>query len=142
MLIEVYLQMIASVALLVVVILFIVAVLHILLSGSIGDINATSATHGSGDCQVKHQSLTENMSAQTNEGCIAKQVPEWERSTNRVIKDMKEREAFGLQKYGKYLHKGTDEDMLQHLYEELMDAAVYIKTLIDQRNEYTNSTRT
>ncbi len=54
-------------------------------------------------------------------------------STDDVIRDLRQREKFGFKKYGKFLTKDTDEDMLQHLYEELMDAAVYIKTLINQR---------
>jgi hypothetical protein len=54
-------------------------------------------------------------------------------STDLVIKDMKQREIFGFKKYNKYLTERTDEDMLQHLYEELLDGAVYIRTLIEQR---------
>lgn len=54
-------------------------------------------------------------------------------STDFVVKDLKSREAFGFYKYKKFLTDKTDEDMLQHLYEELMDACVYIKTLIEQR---------
>lgn len=61
------------------------------------------------------------------------EVKDWESTTKFVIQDMKQRECFGLQKYGKTLNVGTDEDMLQHLYEELLDASVYIKTLILQR---------
>lgn len=50
-----------------------------------------------------------------------------------VIEDIVKREKMGYNKYGKYLSKHTDEDMLQHLYEELLDATVYIKTLLLQR---------
>lgn len=56
-----------------------------------------------------------------------------ETSTDNVIKDLRNREKFGYKKYGKFLTKKTDEDMLQHLYEELLDASLYIKTLIEQR---------
>lgn len=56
-------------------------------------------------------------------------------STNLVVKDMIERENFGYNKYGKYLTVATDENMLQHLYEELLDGAVYIRTLIEQRKQ-------
>jgi hypothetical protein len=56
-------------------------------------------------------------------------------STQLVIKDMNEREYFGYNKYGKYLTVDTDENMLQHLYEELLDGAVYIRTLIEQRKK-------
>lgn len=64
---------------------------------------------------------------------LDQEVKTWESTTKNVIVDMQEREAFGLQKYGKSLTVNTDEDMLQHLYEELLDGAVYIKTLINQR---------
>lgn len=91
---------------------------------------------------MKHHTLQGSTSAPIDYQLLAKEVPEWERSTSMVVSDMLKREAFGLAKYGKYLHKYTDEDMLQHLYEELLDAAVYIKTLIEQRNDNTNTTRT
>lgn len=64
---------------------------------------------------------------------LDKEIPEWEDSTTQVIKDLRDRATFGLKKYGKALSVKTDEDMLQHLYEELLDASVYIKTLIEQR---------
>jgi len=66
---------------------------------------------------------------------LDQEVKHWESTTEDVISDMKDREAFGLQKYGKTLTVNTDEDMLQHLYEELLDGAVYIKTLINQRKQ-------
>lgn len=59
----------------------------------------------------------------------------FETSTDLVIRDMARREGFGYHKYGKYLHVNTDEDMLVHLYEELLDGAVYIRTLIEQRKK-------
>lgn len=52
-----------------------------------------------------------------------------------VKKDINAREELGALKYGKYLTPNTSEDMLQHLYEELLDATVYIKTLILQREK-------
>lgn len=63
-------------------------------------------------------------------------------TTDYVIEDLKERESFGFKKYGKYLTTKTNEDMLQHLYEELLDASVYIKTLINQRNEIDKANKT
>ena len=56
-------------------------------------------------------------------------------SWDYVKEDIDRRERMGYNKYNKYLSKGTDEDMLQHLYEELMDATVYIKTLLLQRSD-------
>lgn len=50
-----------------------------------------------------------------------------------VIKDMKKREILGLNRYGITLNTSTTKDMLQEHYEELLDAVVYIKTLLEQR---------
>ena len=63
-----------------------------------------------------------------------------ETATDAVIKDIRAREKMGYKKYGKFLTRNTDEDMLQHLIEELYDACVYLKTLQMQRK--LNSTRT
>ncbi len=54
-------------------------------------------------------------------------------SWDYVLEDIAKREEMGYNKYGKYLTVKTDEDMLNHLYEELLDATVYIKTLLLQR---------
>lgn len=55
-----------------------------------------------------------------------------------VIKDLKEREQFGALKYGKFLTHHSNEDMMNHLYQELLDAALYIKTEIKKRKHYGN----
>jgi MarR-like DNA-binding transcriptional regulator SgrR of sgrS sRNA len=60
--------------------------------------------------------------------------------TLAVIKDLKEREQFGALKYGKFLTHHSNEDMMQHLYEELLDAALYIKTEMKKRNNVANIT--
>lgn len=51
------------------------------------------------------------------------------------MEDILHREAMGASKYGKYLTADTDEDMLQHAYEEALDLTVYLKTLLNQRNK-------
>lgn len=56
-------------------------------------------------------------------------------SWDYVREDINQREEMGALKYNKYLTPSTNEDMLQHLYEELLDATVYIKTLLLQRNK-------
>ena len=56
-------------------------------------------------------------------------------SWDYVREDINQREEMGALKYNKYLTPNTSEDMLQHLYEELLDATVYIKTLLLQRNK-------
>lgn len=52
-----------------------------------------------------------------------------------VIKDMKNRNKFGLRKYGRVLNTTTNKDFLQELYEELLDAIVYLKTELLKRDE-------
>lgn len=56
-----------------------------------------------------------------------------ETATDAVIKDIRAREKMGFKKYNKFLTRNTDENMLQHLIEELYDACVYLKTLQMQR---------
>ena len=61
---------------------------------------------------------------------------QYKTSWDKVKEDIDNREKMGYTKYGKYLSVNTDEDMLNHLYEELLDATVYIKTLLMQRSEH------
>ena len=58
-------------------------------------------------------------------------------SWNAVMQDMLERNEVGAKKYNKYLNPNTSEDMVQHAYEEALDLAVYLKTLIMQRDQTT-----
>lgn len=60
--------------------------------------------------------------------------------TNDVISDLRKREQFGVLKYGKFLTHHTTEDTMQHLYEELLDAALYIKTEMKKRG-YKDATK-
>ena len=47
-----------------------------------------------------------------------------------VIADMKDRDAGGLEKYGVRLQPHNGRNALTDLYQELLDAAVYIRQLI------------
>ena len=60
---------------------------------------------------------------------LDKDTQSWE----YVIADMWKRNQEGFEKYNRYLQADCPDNMLQHLYEELLDAAVYIKTLINQK---------
>ena len=51
-----------------------------------------------------------------------------------VIADMAARKEFGLAKYGSLLQASNGRDNLQDLYEELLDACVYIRNEIERRN--------
>lgn len=50
-----------------------------------------------------------------------------------VIADMAARKKFGLAKYGSLLQASNGRDNLQDLYEELLDACVYIRNEIERR---------
>ena len=52
-----------------------------------------------------------------------------------VINQFKERSKRGIEKYGTTLQENNNDDFLQHLKEELMDAILYIQKLQTQRNE-------
>jgi hypothetical protein len=53
-----------------------------------------------------------------------------------VIDDLKRRAEEGArpEKYGRYLETHNGRDGLQDLYEELLDAAMYTKQLMMERN--------
>ena len=55
-------------------------------------------------------------------------------TTSLVINDLKARETLGIKKYGHPVNESKD-NMMQHLYEELLDAACYIKTEIERRKK-------
>lgn len=57
------------------------------------------------------------------------EVPIWE----LVIQDMKERDQAGRRKYGTPLQASNGRDALVDLYQELMDACVYIRQEIERR---------
>jgi len=52
-----------------------------------------------------------------------------------VIQDIQERKAFGLRKYGALLQVNNGRDALQDLYDELLDAIVYVRQLMEERGE-------
>jgi hypothetical protein len=47
--------------------------------------------------------------------------------TNAVIEDLVSRSEIGVKKYNTTLGKNNHQSMLQHLYEELLDASQYVK---------------
>lgn len=52
-----------------------------------------------------------------------------------VINQFNERSKRGIEKYGTTLQKNNNDDFLQHLKEELMDAVLYIEKLQTLKNE-------
>jgi len=48
--------------------------------------------------------------------------------------DMKARDTFGFKKYKTHLQPFNGRDTLYDIYEELLDAVVYIKTMIYERD--------
>lgn len=59
--------------------------------------------------------------------------------TDPVIEKLKdkfdERSAVGVRKYGTTLDQNNDDDFLNHLLEELMDASAYIMKLIIEKEK-------
>ena len=53
----------------------------------------------------------------------------------RVIEDMRARADMGLRKYGTYLQACNGRDGLRDAYEEVLDLAVYLRQVIDERDE-------
>ena len=51
----------------------------------------------------------------------------------RVIEDMRARADMGLRKYGTYLQACNGRDGLRDAYEEVLDLAVYLRQVIDER---------
>jgi len=58
--------------------------------------------------------------------------------TNSVIEDLIERSKVGYIKYNTTLHQNNKDNYLRHLYEELLDAAQYIKKLLSQNENITD----
>lgn len=53
----------------------------------------------------------------------------------RVIQKFQSRSEVGIKKYNTTLEENNEDDFLNHLQEELMDAVNYIEKLIQQKNE-------
>lgn len=67
---------------------------------------------------------------------------EQEMSTNNskpiwdlVIEDMVQRNKVGAEKYNRYLTASCPDNMLRHAYEEALDLAVYLKTLMVKESQ-------
>lgn len=52
-----------------------------------------------------------------------------------VIEDMIARNEEGAKKYNRYLQTDCPDNMLQHAYEEALDLAVYLKTMIERSKD-------
>lgn len=50
-----------------------------------------------------------------------------------VVKDLKERKELGLQRYGVALQAHNGRNALQDLYEELQDAVIYLRQVIEEQ---------
>jgi hypothetical protein len=52
-----------------------------------------------------------------------------------VLADIAKRREMGVKKYGKFTSPHDGEDYLKHLYEELLDAVVYIRNAMEERKD-------
>ena len=57
-----------------------------------------------------------------------------------VLKDIQDRDKFGLSKYGTRLQPFNGRNVLNDLYQELLDAVVYIRQLIFEQETNANAT--
>jgi hypothetical protein len=57
-----------------------------------------------------------------------------------VIKDMEDRKAFGLNKYGTILQPENGRDFLIDAYQEVLDLAVYLRGAIYEREQKVKAT--
>lgn len=53
-----------------------------------------------------------------------------------VLKDLQDRATAGKLKYGTTLKTGNGRDVLLDIYQELLDAAMYIRQQMAERDEY------
>jgi len=53
-----------------------------------------------------------------------------------VIKDLEERLKMGIEKYGKPLQPNNGRDPMIDLYQELMDAVIYIRQILYEKYGY------
>lgn len=52
---------------------------------------------------------------------------------DKVVRDMRQRERIGQQRYGGELLPNTGRDYLWDAYEEALDMCVYLRTWIEER---------
>lgn len=52
-----------------------------------------------------------------------------------VMADIEERKQFGIRKYGTALQAHNGRSMLKDLYEELLDACIYIRGLLQEAQD-------
>ena len=60
---------------------------------------------------------------------MQRDMPKTDPIVNKVIESFKQRSKVGIEKYGTTLQDNNNDDYLQHLQEELMDAVLYIEKL-------------
>lgn len=53
---------------------------------------------------------------------------------SQVIDKFKQRSEVGIKKYGTTLCQNNNDDYLEHLQQELMDAVLYLEKLKSQKN--------
>lgn len=61
------------------------------------------------------------------------------RIVDLVISNLRARAELGKERYGTYLQAGNGRDPALDLYEELLDAALYAKQLLDERVSMRNA---
>lgn len=53
-----------------------------------------------------------------------------------VLEDLKARKQLGLERYGTFLQAFNNRNAMQDLYEELLDACVYIRQVLEENKTF------
>lgn len=75
--------------------------------------------------------MSKNLNAYEPDPVHTDETPVWE----LVIEDMRQRDQEGRRKYGTPLQASNGRDPLVDLYQELLDACVYIRQEIERRKQ-------
>ena len=74
--------------------------------------------------------MSRNLNVYEPDPITTQETPVWD----LVIEDMKNRDNEGRKKYGTPLQASNGRDALVDLYQEILDAAVYIRQEIERRS--------
>ncbi len=79
--------------------------------------------------------MTEELRTPRDEGDQPLPIPNQRRHIHDLVaEDLQARKALGTRRYGTPLQAFNGRDSLVDLYQELLDACVYIRTVIEERD--------
>jgi hypothetical protein len=91
-------------------------------------------------CYAKEKRLSLDPHGETNQP-LPKEV-DGPSMHDKLVEDILARKEFGLRKYGQPLRANNGRDTLRDAYEEVLDLAVYLRTLIAERDSLLDNINT